>query len=84
MDSRGSIPSRTKRFFSIQQRQDQFWGPPSLLSNEYRRIFHERQSHRGEKLTIHLHLLPRSRMLELYLHYSILLREGEDYLYFYS
>jgi hypothetical protein len=77
----GSIPGRTKRFFSAQLREDRLWGSPSLLSNEYREIFRQRQRRRSVKLTIHLHLLPRSRMLELYLHYPILIREGEDYFY---
>jgi hypothetical protein len=36
-------------------------GPPSLLYNGYR----------GVKLTTNLHLVPRSRMVELYLHSPI-------------
>jgi hypothetical protein len=43
------------------QRPDRFWGLPSLLSS----------GHRLVKLTIHLHLVLRSRIVELYLHSPI-------------
>jgi hypothetical protein len=33
LDSWGSIPSKGKRFFSILQRPDRLWNPPSFLSN---------------------------------------------------
>jgi hypothetical protein len=35
LDGPSSVPS-SARFFSSPQRPDQFWGPPSLLSNGYR------------------------------------------------
>jgi hypothetical protein len=38
MNGRGSIPGRGKRFLSSLQRPDRLWGPPSLLSNGYRRL----------------------------------------------
>jgi hypothetical protein len=63
LDDRGWIPDKGKRFFSTPQRPDGHWCPPSLLSNRYRG-----QSGRRVKLIIHLHLVPRSRMVELYLH----------------
>jgi hypothetical protein len=50
-------------FFSSSPRPHRFWGPPSLLSNGYHRLFPWGQGGRGVKLTIHLHLVPRSRML---------------------
>jgi hypothetical protein len=54
------------RIFSSPNRSDRLWGPPNLQSNGYRRLFH-----RGLKLTTHLQLLPRSRIAELYIHFSI-------------
>jgi len=41
---------------------DAFWGPPSLLSNGYQRLFPWGYSGRGTKLTTHLQLVLRSRM----------------------
>jgi hypothetical protein len=41
LDSRGvgfRVPVGT-RFFSSPRRPDQFWGPPSLLSNGYRGLY---------------------------------------------
>jgi hypothetical protein len=38
LNGRGSIPGRGKKVFSIPQSSDKVWGPPSLLTNEYRRI----------------------------------------------
>jgi hypothetical protein len=66
--ARGSIRDRGKRSFSAPQRPDWLWGQPSLLSNGYRGL-----SPRGVKLTTHLHLVPKSRMVELYLHSPICL-----------
>jgi hypothetical protein len=48
--------------FSIASR-----GPSSLPSSRYRGLYPV-WSGRGVKLTTHLHLVPRSRMLEIYLH----------------
>jgi hypothetical protein len=62
MDCPGSITDKA-RFFSSAQRPDRLWGSPSLLSSGYRW-----QSSWGMKLTTHLHLMPRSRLAELYLH----------------
>jgi hypothetical protein len=39
-DDQHLIPDRGKRVFSIPQHQDQLWGPPRILYNEYRRLFH--------------------------------------------
>jgi hypothetical protein len=41
-------------------------GAPSLLCSGYRKIFP-----RSVKLTVHLHLVPSSRIVELYLHSHI-------------
>jgi hypothetical protein len=46
---------------------DRVWGPPSLLSDGHRGLFSTRCIGRDVKLTTRLRLLPRSRMVELYL-----------------
>jgi hypothetical protein len=66
--SRGSTPSKVKRFFSSTQHPDGLWGPPSFAYNGYRQLFPRGWSGRGVKVTIHLHLVPRLRKMELYLH----------------
>jgi hypothetical protein len=48
------------RILSSLSRRDRLWGTPSLLSNGYRG-----KSGRGVKLTAHLHLVLRTRMVEL-------------------
>jgi hypothetical protein len=57
-------------FFSSTWCPNQFWGPHSLLSNWYREPFPQGggYSDRGVKLTCHLHPMPRSRMVELFIH----------------
>jgi hypothetical protein len=70
LDGPGSIPS-SARFFSSPQIPNRLWGPPSLLSNGYRGLF---SRGRGVKLTTHLHLAPRSRKVELFLHSPICVR----------
>jgi hypothetical protein len=69
LDGRGSIPDRSKRLFSSPQSLDRLCGPPSFLSNGYRGLFP--QAAGGVKLTTYLHITPRSRMVELYLHSPI-------------
>jgi hypothetical protein len=66
LDTRGSIPGKGKRFFSTPQRPDMLWGSPSLLLNGYRRL-----SGRGLKLTTDVHLVLKSRIVDLYLHSPI-------------
>jgi hypothetical protein len=70
LDGQGLIPGRSKRFVSTPQHPR---GPPSLLSNGYRGPFPQGWSNQGVKPTTHLHLLLRSRMVELYFHSSVLL-----------
>jgi hypothetical protein len=36
---RGSIPGKGKTFLSSPQRSDRLWSRPSLICNEYRRLF---------------------------------------------
>jgi hypothetical protein len=60
LDGRGSIVGRAT-FFSTPQCPDRLWGPPSLPSSGHRVLFPRGQSGRPVKLTIHLHLAPRSR-----------------------
>jgi hypothetical protein len=62
LDGWGSKPSKFKRclLYSVQT------GPPSLLSNGYRGLFLRGYSGKRPKLATHFHLVPRSRMVELY------------------
>jgi hypothetical protein len=50
------------RIFSCRLRPDRFWGPPSILSDGYRKLFPQGQIGRGVKLTTHLQLVLRSRI----------------------
>jgi hypothetical protein len=63
LDGWRSIPGTGKRIFFSPQHPDLIWGPPSLISSGYWRLFP-----RGVKLTSDIFLVPRSRMVELYLH----------------
>jgi hypothetical protein len=47
------------------------WGLPSLLYNGHRELFPGGKGGRGVKLTTHLYLVPKLKMMELYLHSSI-------------
>jgi hypothetical protein len=70
LDTRRSIPGRGERLFSMPHHPVRLWGPPSFLSNWYRRFLPREggESGLGMKLTTHLQLMPRSRIVELYLH----------------
>jgi hypothetical protein len=61
------------RIFSSPLHPDWYWGPSSLLSNGYLGIFFPGAKQLGVKLTTHFHLVPRSRMMELYLRSPIFL-----------
>jgi hypothetical protein len=74
LDGGVSITGGGKRFFSTSQRSDPLWGPSSFLTNGSRGLFPRGLSVRGVMLTTHLHQVPRSRMVELYLHSPLSLR----------
>jgi hypothetical protein len=65
-----SIPGKDKIFlFSVASRPPL---EPTQLTIQWVPILHPRkESGRSVKLTTHLHLVPRSRMVELYVHSSI-------------
>jgi hypothetical protein len=67
LDGRGSIPGSGMRSFSTPQYPDRFWGPPSFLFSGYG------GSLPGGKAVwaCSLHLVPKSRMVKLYLRSSI-------------
>jgi hypothetical protein len=63
------FPAEAK-YFSTPLRPDRFRGPRSLLSDGYRGLFPWEYSGRGVKLTTQLHLVPRSRTVELDLYFQ--------------
>jgi hypothetical protein len=73
LGGRGSIPGRSKILFCTTQRPNRLWDPPSLLCNGYRGLFPWGSIGQVAMLTTQLHLVPRSRMKELYLHFPIFL-----------
>jgi hypothetical protein len=66
LDGRGSIPGTAKSFVSTAQCPDRLWGPPISYA------MRTGGSSQGLKWPVreayHLHLVPRSRLVELYLH----------------
>jgi hypothetical protein len=68
LDNRGSIAVRDARFFSTLCCPGRLRGQPSLLSKRYRLIFRGCKADLAVELTTHLHLMPTSRMVELYFH----------------
>jgi hypothetical protein len=62
---------QSKRFFSIASRR--LWSLLYLLPYGDRELYSWGLSDRGVKLTAHLHSVPRSRVMELYLHFPICL-----------
>jgi hypothetical protein len=68
---RGSFPGRGIRFFSLFQFPDRMWGPPRFIPNGYQGLFIPGYNGRVVMLTTHLHLVPRLRTVELYLHSPI-------------
>jgi hypothetical protein len=67
-DDRGLIPGRTKGFFSTPTRLNPLWGPSSIIFNQYRGLFPLDKGGRGVKQVADLHVMLRSRMVDLYLH----------------
>jgi hypothetical protein len=68
LDGLSSIPGRVKKYFSSPHCPDRLWSPPSLLSKDYWKVFPWGWSGRSLKLTTHLRVVPRWRMVQLYLH----------------
>jgi hypothetical protein len=60
------LPVRARFSFSP-RRPDRLWGPPSHLSNSYRRFLIRRQSGRGVKLTTQLQLCQDQDYVDLYI-----------------
>jgi hypothetical protein len=56
-------------FFFSAQHPNRLWGPPSLISNDWRGASSSGESGLDVKLTPNIHLVPRLRMVQLYLHY---------------
>jgi hypothetical protein len=76
LEGRGSILGRGERFFSSPQHPDRLSGPPSLLSNAYLELFPLGYSGRSVKITTHLHIVPRPRLVNLYLRSPIRIQDG--------
>jgi hypothetical protein len=72
LDCPGSISIRA-RFFSSPPCPDRLWSLPGLLSDGQRELFSRGYSGRGVTITTYLHLVPRSRIVELYFHSLICL-----------
>jgi hypothetical protein len=66
MDGRGSIPGRSKEFLSIPQSTDRL--KPTLGTHPAFYTVSTGGCFPRVKLTTHLHLVSRPRMVELYLH----------------
>jgi hypothetical protein len=68
LDVWGSILGRLKGFFSTLQCPGGLSGQPSLLYEGYQWFYPRGHSGRSVKLTPHVHLVLKSRMVGLYLH----------------
>jgi hypothetical protein len=67
LDVRGSIPGRSKRFSCTRKLPDWLWDTHNLLSNGRWELFPCGLSVRSVRLATRLHLVSRSRKVELYL-----------------
>jgi hypothetical protein len=74
LDGRGANPGRFNTLFSSPKLPKRPWDPPSFLHSGYRALYPWVSNGRGMKLTIKLYLVPRSRMVELYLHYPTFIK----------
>jgi hypothetical protein len=72
LDGRGSIPSRGKKFLSTPHRPDRLWGLRSFLSNGCQGDLSPGVKRPGREAD-HSHVVPRSRVVGLYLHLPICL-----------
>jgi hypothetical protein len=67
------LGGRGKIFLSNPEGTDRLWGPPSLQSSGYRGYIPWGEA-AGRETIIRLRLVPRSIMVELYLHSTTLLQ----------
>jgi hypothetical protein len=60
-------PRRERKCVSTLELPDRLWDPASLLADGYRGLFSQEKIDRSVKLSTYLHLVPTSRVVELYL-----------------
>jgi hypothetical protein len=70
LDGKSLIPCRSKKYFSIAQLRDRLWGPTSLLLSYGNQTLFPPEVKWPGCQTDHSYLVPRSVMMELYLHSS--------------
>jgi hypothetical protein len=80
---RGLNPAGRKDFFSFPKRPDPLWGPPNLLFNGAPEFSPGSNAAGVSKLTIRLHLAPRSGATSLVKPYAFMVSTGTLPLFIY-